>query len=379
MAKPSRRSLKKELQERQSQESGTYRRTSSLFKNNIGNVKFFKCKEGGNLFDIIPYEVGNHDPISKKGSLAYVLRIFVHRGASQTGENIICLEQTFPGKKYKCPICTEYRKRIAKGESPEDLKHLKYASWPRTIYNVLDRKDMNAGVQIFETSSYLLQQYLDVISKKTSLNKKTSELESHVPFADLEDGRSIAFDRQGMDEKTKFIGVRFEDRDEPIPDEITEKSAHCLDELIAWPTEDEAYEAFWGVAPNSSKDELPKDKNKEDDIDDEKIWPDKEEKGGDEEEGECEAVAPEEDDDEEAKLEKQLEEMKAKKEAKKKAEKEAEEKAEKGKKPETNKSSSNKCPHNHKFGVDIDEHKECEDCTEWKLCAKEQVKLEAGK
>lgn len=383
MAKSSRRSLKKELQERQSQESGTYRRTSSLFKNNIGNVKFFKCKEGGNLFDIIPYEVGNNDPISKKGSLAYVLRIFVHKGASQTGEDIICLEQTFPGKKYKCPVCVEYRKRIAKGESPEDLKHLKYGGWPRTIYNVLDRKDMNAGIQVFNTSAWLFQQYLDVISKKTSLNKKTSELESHVPFADLEDGRSIAFDRQGMDEKTKFIGVRFEDRDDPIPDEITEKSAYCLDELIAWPTEDEAYEAFWGVAPNSN--EPKQTKNREDDIDDEKIC---EEKGGDEKDEEieqeveenntCEEMT-EDEDDEEAKLQKQLEEMKAKKEAKKRAEKEAEERAEKGKKSETSKSGKNKCPHDHKFGVDIDEHKECEDCAEWKLCAKEQVRLESGK
>lgn len=374
MARPSRRSMKAELQERQSQESGTYRKTSSLFKNNLNNVKFFKCKEGGNLFDIIPYEVGDHDPISKKGSLAYVLRIFVHKSVSQTGEDIICLEQTFPGKKYKCPVCTEYRKRIAKGETPDDLKKLKYSRWPRTIYNVIDRKDTNAGIQIFHTSAWLFQQYLDVISKKTNINKKTSELESHVPFADLEEGRSIAFDRQGMDDKTKFIGVRFEDRDDPIPEDITEKSAHCLDDLIAFPTEEEAYEAFWGIEPGDKKEVAPETKtNKSDDIDDEKIWPKSEEKEKIIEKEECKEESKEED-DEEAEMEKKLAAMKAKKEAAKKAEKE------KGnKKEETKNAGGTKCPHDHKFGVDIDEHKECEDCSEWKLCAKEQVKLESGK
>lgn len=363
MPKPSRRSMKQELQERQSQESGTYRKTSSLFKSNIGNVKFFKCKEGGNLFDIIPYEVGNNDPISKKGSLGYVLRVFVHKGASQTGEDIICLEQSFPGKKLKCPVCTEYRKRIAKGESPDDLNHLKYGGWPRTIYNVIDRKDINSGVQIFNTSAWLLQQYLDVISKKTNVNKKTSELESYVPFADLEEGRSIAFDRQGMDEKTKFIGVRFEDRDEPIPEEITEKTSYCLDDLIAWPTEEEAYEAFWGVSRSSEKSQSVT--VKEDDIDDRAFCSDAKEESEPEEEQSQEI-------DEEAELEKKLASMKAKKESDKKTKKEAE------KDEESKYSKKSKCPSGHKFGVDIDDKKECDDCDPdvWKLCAKEQARLE---
>ena len=365
MAKPSRRSMKQELQERQSQESGTYRKTSSLFKSNIGNVKFFKCKEGGNLFDIIPYEVGNNDPISKKGSLGYVLRVFVHKGASQTGEDIICLEQSFPRKKLKCPVCTEYRKRIAKGESPDDLKHLKYGGWPRTIYNVIDRKDINSGVQIFNTSAWLLQQYLDVISKKTNVNKKTSELESYVPFADLEEGRSIAFDRQGMDGKTKFIGVRFEDRDEPIPEEITEKTSYCLDDLIAWPTEEEAYEAFWGVSNKGSSEKSQPVTVKEDDVDDRAFCSDTKEELEPEEE-QTEEI------DEEAELEKKLASMKAKKESDKKTKKEAE------KDEESKYSKKSKCPSGHKFGVDIDDKKECDDCDPdvWKLCAKEQARLE---
>ena len=106
--------------------------------------------------------------------------------------------------------------------------------------------------------------------------------------------------------------------------------------------------------------------NKDNDIDDEKIWSKSKEKEKIIEKEKCEEESKE--DDEEAEMEKKLAAMKAKKEAAKKEEKE-----------ESKKAKVTKCPHDHKFGIDIDEHKECEDCSEWKLCAKEQVKLESGK
>lgn len=362
MARPSRRGMKEELQNRQNTESNQYRRTSSLFKNNLQDVKFFKCKEGNNLFDIIPYRTGKNDPISKEDGLAYILRVFIHSKAGQTGEDIICLEQTFPTRKLKCPVCAEYRRRIARGESKEDLpKNLRYNAWPRGLYNVWDRKDPGSGVQVFNSSTYLLQQYLDVISKKTSVNSKNSTLESYIPFADPDDGRSIAFDRQGTDEKSKFIGVHFEERDEVIPDEILDK-AHCLDDLIDWPTEESAYEAFWGMPMEGGESE-PKEESRSESRSE------RSQKYKEEPKDIPEPNDPPSEDDEEAALEKELERRKEEKRKKK------EEEAKKEKKND----SSNRCPSGGKFGVSIDELPECDSCDLWKDCAKEQVKLEKGK
>jgi hypothetical protein len=397
--------MKEELQSRQNTESNQYRNTSSLFRKDLEGVKFFKCKEGSNIFDIIPYVTGENDPISGPGKYAYVLRVFVHKNASVTGGDIICLEQTFPNKKCKCPVCAEYRKRAAQGAIKEELMPLKYAAWPRTLYNVWDKKDPNAGVQVFHTSAYLFQQYLDVISKKTNL-RGGSMIEAYIPFADPDDGRSIAFDRQGMDEKTKFIGVRFEDRDEIIPDEILD-AAKCLDDLIAVPTEAEAYEQFWGTPKEGEERAVrrepvdpdkvarrPKYEPKEPVPAAEKPVSDKKaallkQLAEIEEESVVDDIPPEVEETEEEREERELEEklaaMKAAKATKATKDMKPEEvksipktnaKPEPKPEPEKTVSSGGKCPGGGTFGVDIDELKECDSCPLWKDCAREQDRIE---
>lgn len=383
MVRPSRRSMKEDLQNRQNTESGQYSRRSSIFKRDIDAVKFFKCKEGDNLIDIIPYKTGEHDPLSPAGKWSYALRIFIHSQASQTGEDIICLEQTFPGKKYKCPVCAEYRKRFAKGASDEELKPFKYAAWPRVLYNIVDRKNPSAGVQVFNSSSYLFQQYLDVISRK--VNTKKGALESFIPFADPDEGRSIAFDRQGMDSKTKFIGIRFEDRDDVISDEILD-AAHCLDDIVNFPTEEEAFEAFWGHPPGetssrSSRQEEESDKqetSKESEREERRRGKYSERKEEQRKESEEEKPTANDEDDEEAELERKLAAAKAKKEAAKKEqeEKEKDKKKEGPKEKKKPEDSDNKCPAGGTFGKDIDDLSACESCDLWKECAKENDRLE---
>ncbi|MFA7099904.1 MAG: hypothetical protein WC143_07480 [Eubacteriales bacterium] len=396
MARPSRRSMKEELQGRQNMENNQYRNNSSLFKKNLEGVKFFKCKEGENVFDIIPYVTGENDPISGSGKYAYVLRIFVHKGASISGGDIICLEQTFPNKKCKCPVCVEYRKRAAKGATKDELKPLRYAAWPRTLYNVWDKKDPNAGVQVFNTSAWLLQQYLDVISKKTNL-RGGGAIEAYIPFADPDEGRSIAFDRQGTDEKTKFIGVRFEDRDEIVPDEILD-AAKCLDELIAIPTEEEAYEQFWGtkkeceergqesvdpdrVARRSKYESKDSSSEIEKPADDKTVSDRKAEllKQIAELEKKSDDIPPEVEETKEEREERELEEkLAAMREAKfdEKVKPTQKTKTKLDKEPEKTVSSGGKCPGGGTFGVDIDELKECDSCKFWKDCAREQDRIE---
>jgi hypothetical protein len=77
--KESRRSMREQMQKRQEKEGQYYQRKGSLFAGNT-DAKFFKCKEGPNLIDILAYKAGKFDPI-EADSFAYVLRIFIHQGS----------------------------------------------------------------------------------------------------------------------------------------------------------------------------------------------------------------------------------------------------------------------------------------------------------
>ena len=387
MAVERRKSMREEMQKRMDKESQYYQRRGSLFRSDA-NAKFFKCKEGPNLLDILTYTSGKFDPI-EANSLAFVLRIFKHSGAARDGSDIICIEQTFKdvarreelfGKGAFCPVCKEYRKRIMEGATKEETNPLKYANWPRTIYNIFDRRQPSEGAQVWETSSYLFQQYLEVISKKTVLPGEKVGIENYIPYMDLDEGRSISFKREGMDDKSKFIGIAFEERRSPITDELA-NSVYVLDSLIAWPTVASAYEAFWGVpligdagpgdeGKRPSKYEVRTEKKKEEP---------KEEPKKEEDVAEPEVPEMTAEEKEEAELKAKLAALEAKKSGKtveKEKEKPKEKEKEKPKEEPKETESGGKCPAGHKFGVDIDEKPECEKCDSWKECAKENDRLE---
>jgi len=387
--------MKEEMQKRMDTENQYYRRTGSLFRADVRGVKYYKCKEGPNLFDILMYMSGKFDPIYAC-SMAYVLRIFIHRGAATDGSDIICIEQTFKDQRRReeifghgafCPVCKEYRLKSAAGAGKEVTDKLKYANWPRTIYNVYDRRNPGDGAQVFETSAYLLQQYLDSISRRTVLPGEAAGIENYVPYMDDDEGRSIAFDRQGTDEKTKFIGVKFEDRRTPIPDEVL-KATHALDDLIAWPTVASAYESFYGIpmdknaagvfVPSSGGAQTNADRAAKYDAGTttaaEKDVPTTI----------AQPVAP-------AKSPEELEaeELEARLAALKKKKEQAAAPAQQpsgsaaaiaatsaASAAPVGGAATDGCPSGHVFGKDIDEKPECEKCPRWKDCAKENDRLE---
>lgn len=378
----SRRTMREQMQRRMEKEGQHYQRRGSLFLSTLQGVKFFRCKEGPNLLDILLYEAGKYDPI-EANAMAYVLRIFRHPGCAQDGGDIICIEQTFRdqnrrdalfGKGAYCPVCKEYKMRVSKGATKEETDSIRYANWPRTIYNIFDRRDPGVGCQVWETSAYLLQQYLDVISQKSLLPGEARGIETYIPYMDIEDGRSISFQREGMDEKSKFIGVKFEERRTPIPENVVD-AVHPLDELIAWPSVESAHEAFWGVPLGGGTQRLgaePVDrpakyekakKAKEEDVPEppEPEEPEEEELSDEEREA--------------AELEARLKALKEKKAGKDKVDAKPEPKKETKKKGS---GSESKCPYGHKFGEDIDDKAECEKCEVWKDCAKENDRLSRG-
>ncbi len=366
MAVPSKRQMQENLQKRQQKEQTFYRRTGSLFVSNV-SLKYYKTPMDANLIDIIPYIAGENDPIGP-GEVAHKLVIYIHPKLSQTGEDIICMEKTFKGARGKCPACQEYRRRVAAMMSEEEIKPFKVAGWPRVLYNVYDRKNPNSGVQVWNASSYLFQQYLDVIARRSSTSPG-QQPENYVNFMDPTlEGRSIGFDKQGKNELTKYIGIHFEERQTEVPDSILE-AAHVLDEIIAWPTYASAYEETWGVPydDNDVPEGIASERTKKYDKEVKKV----EEKSKPVEEKKEQVETDEE--REERELEEKVAAVRKKKEAEKAGAKSTKEKA------QEKKTSSSGCPHGHVFGIDIDEKPDCDKCQSWKECAKEADRLEREK
>jgi hypothetical protein len=342
MPKPSRRSAKEELMKRLEGDYNKTRGGGSLFKADLRGVNFWQCKETDHIIDIIPYIAGENDPDHPRKD-SYVLEIFVHNKVGQSGEGmIICMAETF---KKPCPICEERRRLIKKDGDENRIKELTPSRYPRSIYNIVcydSKEEENKGVQIWHTSNFLFQQYLLALAKRP-VRPGSKNVEPYIAFMDLDEGKSIAFKREGKKENTKFVGLRFEDRDYQISEEI-EKSAHVLDELIYWPTYKEVYQEFWGTVPEVAPTE------------------DRSSRGTKYEE-------KKEDPPEEKKEEEVPRGRRGRNEGEEKKEDP----------PEEKKDSKNKCPVGKRFGHDIDDLKECDKCAVWKECAKEADAIEKAK
>jgi len=223
------------------------RRGSGLFKPDLEGVKFWSCGEGEHLIDIIPYKAGKHDPQVPEGEETYKLEVYTHSHVGIDDRMVICLERTY-GKR--CPICEHRRALQKKGDADEDeIRRLFPNRWPRVIYNIVcydSEEEVAKGVQVWHTSAFLMEKQLLELAKRPVRPGQTQKgIEPLVVFPDPEEGKSIAFRREGSGERTRFVGVRFVDRDYTISEDIL-KQAYTLDELIYVPSYDEVAEWFWG-------------------------------------------------------------------------------------------------------------------------------------
>lgn len=337
MPKQSKRSPKEELMRRLEGDYNRKKGGGTLFRSDLRGVNFWSCKEAEHLIDIIPYTAGDMDPI-EPGSESYVLEFYVHNNVCQVEGMTICLAETF---NKPCPICEDRRHLIKIGGDEQRIKDLTPSRYPRSIYNVVcydSADEKNKGVQIWHTSNFLFQQYLLALAKKP-MRSGQKNFEPFIAFMDVDEGKSIAFTREGKEKNTKFIGIRFEDRDYKINDEI-KSSAHVLDELIAWPTYEEVYKAYWGTDCSSAGSAVTSRESRNADY--EKEMPvstyERNTKHFEKDENEKQNVQTTQRD-----------------------------------------SSINKCPAGKNFGVDIDDLKECDNCTVWKDCAKEADAIERSK
>lgn len=352
------------------------------------DVKQFALKSDKAVrLDIIPYEVGEGNPNADKGLLYYERTFWVHRSIGVDGTSYVCLNKTCGDA---CPIC-EHRAKLRKDPDSDDDLIKDLAPKERQLFNVINTKERNKGVQIWEISFHLFGKRLD----KEIQN--SDEDDGYEKFAELEGGFTL---KCGVDSKSfgsnsfyEVSSINFKPRVDDYDEDILEKTT-CLDDILIIKTYDELKEIFLQTADDdddkksksSKKDKENKDEDADGDGDGDGDGDDNWEKNdrvvvevdGEDFPGKLTSV---DDDDKTASVKfddgdtmddvafDDLEPEPPKVDKSSKKEKGKKDKKDKGKKDDKGKSSSgNRCPSGGTFGKDTDQLKECADCPRWDKC-----------
>lgn len=313
----------------ETRENGGGSRTDVMdWKKVDGEVNFYSPVEGRNRINIVPYEIkSKNHPLVKRGDAEvgeqdYVMDVWVHRNVGPTEANVLCLKNTY-GKP--CPICEQMAllKKQGKEEEARDLKPSR-----KVYYNVQDMKEPDK-LKVFSASHYLFE-------KELIDEARDDEEGGFVDFADPVDGKEIKFRAnevtKGSMKYKEFKSFSFEDREEPIPDELLE-NAISFDEILNVPTYEEVQNIFYG-------------KDNEEDEEEEEERPVKKQSKvveDDDDEDDCSPVP---------------------KPSKRVVEEDEEEEDERPSK------SSGSCKFGHKFGRDCDKYEDCDRCDCWDKCMK---------
>jgi len=216
-------------------------------------VGFWRPDIADHLVDIIPFVAGKQHPRVPEDRMAFNVDVWLHQNIGAMYDQFVCQQRMF---KKPDPMCNYMRgKRL-----PED-EWKAIAPKRRTVYLVWvhdSPEEEEKGLQIWEVAWWNFEKHVDEIAK----NPKGG---APVPFSDYDDGKSIAFsikksgtftDSSGKErDSMDFVGHRFVDRDEKIPDKILDQS-FSLDECInIHPEFSVMEEAFTGQKGQSTDEE----------------------------------------------------------------------------------------------------------------------------
>lgn len=188
-------------------------------------VRMFRLKNANTRrIDVIPFAVGKGNPNADEGMLHFERTYYTHQGIGPDSESYVCPAKTYGGK---CPIC-EARAKLASDPDadPDGIKEL--LPKKRTLWNVFDHGDPEAGVQIWEISHFFFgkQLYAEIAS--------ADDDDGYEYFADPDDGMTL---RLGIEENNyqgrtsyKVASINFKAR-QPLDEEILD-AATCLDDII---------------------------------------------------------------------------------------------------------------------------------------------------
>ena len=336
--------------------------------------------------DIIPYEVGEGNPYADPGELHYERTYFVHRAIGVDQTSFICLKKT---NSEDCPIC-EFRAKLMKDPDADEALIKGLAPKERQLFNVINTKDKDKGVQVWDISFHLFGKRLD-----TEI-KNSDEDDGYENFAELEGGFTL---KCSVEEKSfgqtfyEVSSINFKPRNDDYDEDILEETT-CLDDILIIKEYDELKEIFLQTVDEDEDDpddkkskkskkskQAEKEKEENEEKEDDPNDPEWEEddrviikvdgvkyhgKIGSIDEDD-ETVTVECDDGDEVEdiafddLEAEPEKEKKSKKSKKKDKDEKKGKKERKKEKE-------KCPGGGTFGRNTDELPDCTDCSKWNEC-----------
>ena len=344
------------------------------------DAPFFKAKEGKNLIDILPYETSSKGPLEKPpieaGELWWRRIFYTHRDVGVNNDRVVCPRSV--GKR--CPICEERTELFDKGEA-DAAKALNVSM--RIVMNIIDLKDEDKGIQLWEISYHAFGKKLKV---------EVGEAEQDLFWFYDEDGRTLRarFIEEDIGFKNKFLScdrIDFEERDK-YGEKILEK-VYDLDKLLHVLPYETLQRMFLEMEDEEPKDDKEEPKDDKEDDKEEGGKPDKEKKDkgksppdlDDLDRDELIEFVEKEDLDIGLSTRKMarvdLDDLRDKIEdaLKKKGGGGGKKKDKKAKEED----DGDKCPHGHRFGHDCDDKDECDECKKWDECDQERDKIEAEK
>lgn len=379
--------------------------------------------------DIIPFRMKEDGSYADKGEVYYEKTFWVHWLGEDIGSYVCAAKQI--GRK--CPIC-DWRAKMAKDVDVDEELIKSLAPKERQLFRVIDLKDKDKGIQLWEISFHNFGEQLD-----KRINSSDEE-DRYREFYELDNGFTL---KVGFSEASfsgnkfpKASSIDFKTRDEDYDEEILEQGPN-LDECVIIKDYDELKKIFLqttddGDEPETKKKTKKKSKKKEKEKEpkpESDDWDEGDrvvvEIDGEDYAGEIESLT----EDEEATIkfddgdtqDVAIDDLKVEVEAKEDDipfevgdrvvaeidgedyageitsvdgdDKKADVKFDDGdsglydfedikSEPESGKSEKGKgkkgkCPYGHIFGKDNDAHKDCVDCDKWDTCDTESERLKS--
>jgi hypothetical protein len=322
-----------------------------------GNKLFKIAKAGIYKFDVIPYEVSRPTPYADVGELYYEYTYFAHFNVGPSKKAIVCPRTI--GKK--CPICDMWDD-VQKDPSENDEDY-RQALKPkkRQLYYIVDVRDRDSGIQIFESSYHNFGKGLQT-RIEAAKEDEDEDYEEILRFADLDSGLTIKahFEEGYIGSFAYYLCSKpdFVEREKQYDESLLE-GLPPLDSTIIVLPQKKILAMFEGTeeleTDEEQKDSTPVKKSKprvlDDDDDEDEPYDEDEEL-----EEEMEEYLEDEDEEEEEEEEEEYEPpRKVKKQRTRKVKKQ--------------KTKRSKCPQGGTFGEDWAEFEECADCRLYDECA----------
>lgn len=231
-------------------------------------VTMFKPKLGTMLIDILPYEAGEGNPWADKGNLHWERTYYAHRGVGANGDTVLCPRMN---SKERCPICEHRSKLMKEGDEDNEALVKDLSPKQRQLFNVINLKDPDKGVQLWDISYFLFGKLLDARLRNSEDDDDWDK------FFFLEGGLTlkIGFEEKSFGGRTfcEVETIDFKQRKEDYDEEIL-VDVHCLDEVVIEQSYEEVKKLFLETRDDDD-DEKPAKKRREveDDDDDENQKP----------------------------------------------------------------------------------------------------------